>query len=328
MVVFNHQDMQPNFAPIVAKNNTSNFANLDFDLDTARLVLLNTCWDVTSKIKSATIDSTLRQATSELELFDLNFDNVFEKGIFWLPQDAELLEKNNETRALLKRNLNEKDLEKVNSNCEAAADWVFVECVKMLSENKIVGLVGGDSSLSLSHLRALAGQYQSFGILNLSTKFRLQPLANKNKSGKKFVETTDENSFSRALEACPQITKLVNIGSQDFDQVEILIAQSNEKRIVNFLEQDISEALFEGNTWQETSEKILEVLPKQIYISFDPNVLESLSLGQLNYLLNQIARSPKSVIGFDLVNVDPSFDQTKMKKVAKLLYKLCCLGLK
>ncbi len=90
-------------------------------------------------------------------------------------------------------------------------------------------------------------------------------------------------------------------------------------------------------TWAEQVKRLLEPLPKDVYVTFDIDGLEpglcphtgtpvpgGLSFQEAAYLLAAVVRSGRRMVGFDLVEVapDPAGGEWDGNVGARVLYKL------
>ena len=94
--------------------------------------------------------------------------------------------------------------------------------------------------------------------------------------------------------------------------------------------------MFEGKKWDQLCKEIVDLLPNNIYVSFDIDGLDpklcpntgtpvpgGLEFDQVNYLFEKICESGKKIIGFDLCEVAPGKDNWDADVGARILYKLC-----
>jgi len=134
----------------------------------------------------------------------------------------------------------------------------------------------------------------------------------------------------------PQISKIVQVGIRDFCEQEVEVIQNNSNRVKVFTDSDLKSESFEGKTWQQQCDEIINSLPQKVHISFDidglypwycPNtgtpVPGGFSFEQATYLLNKLATSQKEIIGFDLVEVAPGEDDWDGNVGARMLFHLC-----
>ena len=144
-----------------------------------------------------------------------------------------------------------------------------------------------------------------------------------------------------ALQEAPGIGALVQVGIRDFCDEELETARA-DKRVVQFPDHELAAAGFAGETWQQVCNRIVETLPKQVYVSFDIDGLSpdncphtgtpvpgGLSFREAVYLLVTVVESGREIVGFDLCEVAPSHEEEWDANVgARILYKLCNLALK
>lgn len=96
--------------------------------------------------------------------------------------------------------------------------------------------------------------------------------------------------------------------------------------------------MYEGETWKEIVDEIVNHLPQKVYISFDidgldpklcPNTGTPVQGGfeaqQVYYLFRKIIESGRHLIGFDLNEVGISLNEWDENVGARVLFKLCNL---
>ena len=97
-------------------------------------------------------------------------------------------------------------------------------------------------------------------------------------------------------------------------------------------------ARFSVGSWMRTANDILDTLPDKVWVSFDIDGLDpklcphtgtpvpgGLEFQEVNFLLGLLARSGRTIIGFDLVEVAPApgaSDEWDANVGMRLLYKL------
>jgi agmatinase len=139
-----------------------------------------------------------------------------------------------------------------------------------------------------------------------------------------------------ALTEIESITRLVQIGIRDWGPEEYEYIQENNGRLITFFDKDIKERQFEGDTWKQITEEIVTHLPQKVHLSFDidgldpklcPNTGTPVHGGfeteQIFYLLKNIIRSGRQLIGFDLVEVGVGENTWDANVGARVLFKLC-----
>jgi agmatinase len=136
----------------------------------------------------------------------------------------------------------------------------------------------------------------------------------------------------------PNVHKLVQVGIRDFSEEELQFIEGSEGRIQTFFDADLQRARFEGETFQSLARRIVAGLPKDVYVSFDIDALDpalcpntgtpvpgGLAFQEASYLLGEVVRSGRRIVGGDLNEVapDPNGENEWDANVgARMLYKL------
>jgi agmatinase len=171
------------FNPNALGLDNGNLYGLPSTFKDAEVVVFPVPWDVTVSYGDGTslAPDLIREESLQVDLFDLEYGNFWEKGIFYLKSSPVILEKCTKFRqyAVEAIKLQEKgrtiadsftlksNTEQINQACEEMVDWVYKECIKVLSEDKKMVLLGGDHSTPLGYLKALGDKYKDFGILQI-----------------------------------------------------------------------------------------------------------------------------------------------------------------
>jgi agmatinase len=141
-----------------------------------------------------------------------------------------------------------------------------------------------------------------------------------------------------ALQEVPQLEKLVQVGIRDYSQGEWEYLNENKGRIKTYFDKDIRTRQYEGETFKQITEEIIDQLPQKVYISFDidgldpklaPNTGTPVQGGfeteQVFYLFDKLNKSGKQIVGFDLNEVSTSDTGWDANVGARVLFKLCNL---
>jgi agmatinase len=136
----------------------------------------------------------------------------------------------------------------------------------------------------------------------------------------------------------PQLEKLVQVGIRDYSQGEWEYLNENKGRIKTYFDKDIRTRQYEGETFKQITEEIIDQLPQKVYISFDidgldpklaPNTGTPVQGGfeteQVFYLFDKLNKSGKQIVGFDLNEVSTSETGWDANVGARVLFKLCNL---
>jgi len=141
-----------------------------------------------------------------------------------------------------------------------------------------------------------------------------------------------------ALEEIPQITKLVQLGIRDYCQEEWDYICKSNYRVIAYFDKDIKERQYDGQSWKQVADEIIDHLPDKVYVSFDidgldpklcPNTGTPVPGGfeaeQVFYLIKKIIQSGRKFIGFDLDEIGIGETDWDANVGARVLWKLCNL---
>jgi agmatinase len=307
----------------------------------AEVVVLPVPWDVTVSYGDGTSKAPdlIREESLQVDLYDLEFKNFWEKGIFYLKSSPVLLEKCKKHRqyAVEAIKLQEKgrtiadsftlktNTEQINLACEEMVDWVYKECIKVLNEGKKLVLLGGDHSTPLGYIKALGEKHKDFGILQIDAHCDLR-------QAYEGFTYSHASVMYNALQL-DHVKSLTQVGIRDFCEDELDYAKSSKKKVNIFFDRTMSYEMIEGKTWKTICDEIVMTLPKNIYISFDidglqqkycPNtgtpVAGGLEVDQVFYLFNQVKKAGKKIVGMDLNEVGK--DVWDANVGARILYRM------
>lgn len=331
-------DFDPNSAP----DEDSGVFGLPHKEKDSKLVLLPVPWEATTSYGGGTSDGpkAILEASGQIDLFDGEVNKPYEPGIFMLPESKEVRAWNKKAKASAQKIIakggridgNKKlaaELKNVNALSEKLNDWVHRESLKHMNAGKIVGLVGGDHSVPLGAFKAAAEKHGGFGLLHFDAH------SDTRDAYEGFVHS-HASIMRNALDSIPSITRLTQVGIRDYCEQEQEYLDGQGGRAKVFFDRDLARARFEGRPWAKTVEEIVESLPSQVWITFDIDGLDpqlcpstgtpvpgGLQLAEATYLIGQVARSGRTILGFDLVEVAPGATEWDANVAMRLLYKLC-----
>lgn len=320
------------------------YFGLPFEPDDARLVLVSVPWDVTVSYGAGTVygPDAVIEASTQLDFYDPMAPGAWRQGIATADIDYTLQELSQRLRTDAARVIEHlenggaaddesvvRKLRRVNEGCATMNANVEAQVAHWLDAGKRVGLVGGDHSTSYGAIRAFEARHAEFGILHIDAHRDLR-------------EAYEGFDFSHAsvmfnvLRDVPQVTKLVQVAVRDFSEQEAALAASSA-RVVSFDDFSLAEAMFCGEMWDTLCRRIVDALPREVYVSFDIDGLSfencphtgtpvsgGLSFNQAVWLLRTLAQSGRRIIGFDLVEVCPApEDRLDAITGARMLWKLC-----
>ena len=339
-----------NFNPSQVGIKNGNLFGLPFSYEDCPIVILPVPWDVTVSYGDGTHagPEAILAASPQLDFYDNDNIEAWKTGFHLLPISKEIKEINFDLRELSNRYISfleeggkldgneqmREILAKVNEGCLHLKESVKERCLKLLDDNKIACLLGGDHSTPLGLYEAIAAKKGDFGILQIDAHADLRNAY----EGFKFSHAS---IFNNALKI-PQLKKLVQVGIRDFCEEEANVCD-NDSRVKIFFDRDLKECDYNGITWDSVCDDIVKELPKNVHISFDIDGLDpklcpntgtpvpgGLEFEQVLHLFRKVIKSGRKIISFDLCEVSPDAsggnnDEWDANVGAWLLWKLCVL---
>ncbi len=320
---------------------------LPFTVDDAEVILIPTPWEVTVSYSAGTAQGpqAIKEASTQVDLFEPGIKDAWKLGIAmeeiseeWAATSETLRQKAETYIAWLEDGSPESDKAKfaplpaeITAKGEELLQWVKQQALHHLEQGKLVGVLGGDHSTPLGLMHALAEKHEAFGILQIDAHADLREAY----EGFKYSHAS---IMYNALQL-PQIKKLVQVGIRDLCQAEADLAAQSNGRVTIFYDAALKENLFGGDSWKKECKKIIAQLPQKVYISFDIDGLDpklcpgtgtpvpgGLEFEQAVFLIRQLVKSGREIIGFDLCEVAPGESEWNGNVAARLLYKLCNLA--
>lgn len=159
------------------------------------------------------------------------------------------------------------NLDQVNDLGRRLNDWVAKETRAWLACDKIVGIVGGDHSVPLGAIAAMAEKYQGLGILHIDAHADLRVAY----EGFTFSHASIMDNVIREI---PSVARLVQVGIRDYCEQEDEAIRNSGGRIKTFFESDVRRELLDAGSWRRVCNRIVAELPEVNYISFDIDGLD------------------------------------------------------
>lgn len=326
-------------------NPNNNIFGLPFTEEDSTLILLPVPWEVTVSYGAGTARAAdhIFCAALQVDLCDADFNDEWKKGFFMKPIDRKLLMKSDYLRKeaelyidfiskgeeLEKNKFMCKGLKEINEGSNYLNNWVYEQSKQILSQNKLMGLIGGDHSTPFGYIKALAEKHGSFGILQIDAHCDLR-------------KAYEDFNYSHAsimynvLTEIAEVEKLVQVGIRDYCEEEFNYIKNSNNRVVTYFDRAIKERMYEGDTWKNVVDEIVNHLPAKVYISFDvdgldpklcPNTGTPVQGGfeaeQIMYLFKKVKESGKQLIGFDLVESGVGEHDWDSNVAARLLWRMC-----
>ncbi|HUR65383.1 MAG TPA: agmatinase family protein [Chitinophagaceae bacterium] len=337
-----------NYDPNSVGNPDNNIFGLPTNEDDSRLVILPVPWEVTVSYGAGTARApeAIFKASLQVDLFDTDMPEAWKQGFYMRPVDKKVLMKSDYLRKeaelyidyisrgedVAANHFMTKTLKEVNEGSLYMNNWVYEQTKALLEKDKLVGLLGGDHSTPLGFFKAIAEKHGEFGILQVDAHCDLR-------DAYEGFNYSHASIMYNALKEIPQLQRLVQVGIRDFSQSEYDYVRSSDPRIVTYFEKDIRTKQFEGQSWKQIVEEIIDKLPPKVYLSFDIDGLDrklcpftgtpvpgGFELEQIFYLFTRVLKSGRTLLGFDLNEVGIGGDTDWDANVgARALFKLCNL---
>lgn len=310
---------------------------LPYNLEDSTLILLPVHLDVTVSFADGTsrAPDLILDESSQLDLSLTTIHNPWEMKMAMY--DRVVNAGQNEIHRGRARNVisalesgkvpDEEQLAFINEYCESVLKEVHDLALSLIDLGKIVGVVGGDHSSPLGLIHAL-GEKHSFGILQIDAHMDLRD------AYEGFIYSHASIMFN-ALQT-PGVNSLTQVGIRDFCEEEEHFIKESEKPVHVFYDESIYRDMLSGETWKDLVEKIIAGLPEKVYISFDMDGLEpslcphtgtpvpgGLTFNQAIYLIEEVVRSGKVIIGFDVCECgDNAWDANV---ASRIIYRIAAL---
>ncbi len=317
---------------------------LPYTVEESEVVIIPVPWEVTVSYSAGTAQGpkAVKEASPQLDLHDPAIKEAWKLGIAmeeipadWEATSEELRTKAEEYIGWLEegspeegRSTFENLPQEITAKGEELLQWLKAKAAAHLDQGKMVGVLGGDHSTPLGLMHALADRHEEFGILQIDAHMDLRD------AYEGFTYSHASIMFN-ALKL-PQVKKLVQVGIRDQAQSESELAEQSNGRVIVFYDSVLKENQYEGDSWKKDCKKIIAQLPQKVYISFDIDGLDpklcpgtgtpvpgGLEFEQAVYLIKQLVKSGREIIGFDLCEVGPGESEWNGNVGARMLYKLC-----
>ncbi len=329
------------FDPNAAAPKDSGVFGLSNTPDNAHVILVPVPFEATCSYGGGTSNgpSAILEASRQVDLYDQETGKPYARGLAMLPIPQQVLTWNETAKKTAAPVVEAGGVAggdaalhaaaaEVNALCAHMNTWVQQTVAQQLAAGKVVGTVGGDHSISFGAIAAHHARYPEMGILHVDAHADLRDAY----EGFTWSHASIMHNVMTRLD----VKRLVQVGIRDFCEQEAEMVAASKGRIKLFHDADVAWNLAEGTAWTTLCQRMVEVLPREVYISFDIDGLEpgccphtgtpvpgGLSFHQAITLLKTVVRSGRRIVGFDLTEVAPGPDDEWDANVgARLLYKL------
>jgi agmatinase len=336
------------FDPNAAASQDSGIFGLPHSEDQARLVIVPVPWDATTSYHAGAHrgPQAVLRASAQQDLFDVELKHPYQPGIHLLPEPSEILALNGKARARAERVMEmqadgnqgdelEQALKFVNDASDRVNQWVYSETRRLLQAGKIAAVLGGDHSVPFGAIRAASEKFSALSILHFDAH-------SDTRAAYSGFEFSHASIMHNVLTKIPSVKKLVQVGIRDYCEDEVRFVREQELRVKVFFDADLQRKKFDGQSWSSIVKEIVSSLSNEVWISFDIDGLDpklcpgtgtpvpgGLEFQEAVYLISQVARSGRKIVGFDLNEVAPppefpdTDDEWDANVGMRLLYKLC-----
>jgi agmatinase len=335
------------FDPNSAGNPNNNIFGLTFTEDEARLIIIPVPWEVTVSCNAGTARAAdqIFRASLHVDVVDQETNEAWKQGLFMRQPDKKIQMKSDYLRKeaelyidyisrgddVADNQFMSKTLKEVNEGSHYLNNWIYEQATALMNKGKLVAVLGGDHSITLGNLKAAAEKHGELGVLQIDAHCDLRH------EYMGFIYSHASIMYN-VLKEIPELKILVQIGVRDYSPAEWEEVQSNQPRVVTYLDKEIRHRQYEGQTWKEIAEEIVSKLPQKVYISFDIDGLDpklcpytgtpvpgGFETEELFYLFSKIIQSGRNIIGFDLNEVGSGESSWDANVGARILFKLCNL---
>lgn len=335
--------MNTSFDPNAPAPLDSGIYGLPFSESEASVVLIPVPWEVTTSYGGGTAGgpAAILEASRQVDLYDLDVEKPYAPGIFILPEDERVLTWNQEGRGLARSIIDAGGavdspeaaaaLARVNELSARLNAFVYAETERLLNAGKIVGIVGGDHSVPLGAIEVLAKKSaRGIGVLHFDAH-------SDTRNAYEGFMFSHASIMHNVLERVPRVKKLVQVGIRDVCEEEMDYVATQNDRVNVFHDRTIARRKMMGESFAAITSDIVNALPNEVWVSFDIDGLDprfcphtgtpvpgGIDFAEAVFILSEVVRSGKTIVGFDLNEVapGPEGDEWDGNVGARLLYKL------
>ncbi|MCL2823773.1 MAG: agmatinase family protein [Polyangiaceae bacterium] len=289
---------------------------LPFEPEDARVVLVPVPFDATASYHRGASGGPqlIREASWQVDLWDAETGDPWSAGIAMLDVDPRIVDLNSEACELSDRitTMDDVDLrydiDRINAIGDEMTGWVYEEARKWVGLGKLVGVVGGEHSVPLGAIVAIAEQNPGLGVLHIDAHADLR-------DAYQGMVQSHASIMRNVLNRATGVSRITQVGLRDLCAAERDVIRGND-RISAFFDHDMARRQFDGESFRTIARDIVATLPMVVYISFDIDGLDpslcpgtgtpvpgGLSFQQASFLLAEVVKSGRKIVGFDLCEV-------------------------
>lgn len=303
--------------------------------DQAAVVVIPVGFEATASYRRGTVDgpAAVLEASRQVDLHDLETGEPWRHGIAMEDEDPRVRPWNDaasvDALAVIAngaRDPGDADrAARVDVISAQLNDHVYQRTKYWFEQGKIPAIVGGDHSVPFGAIRAASERYPGVGVLHVDAHADLREAY----EGFTWSHASIMHNVATRL---PGVSQVVQVGIRDVGQQERAFAEANDK-VTTWYHPHVAWELAGGEPWRRIVNRMIEPLPKQVWVSFDIDGFDpalcpgtgtpvpgGLSWEQGMVLIRQLAESGRQIIGFDVNEVGNS--EWDAIVGARLVYKL------
>lgn len=287
---------------------------------------------------TARAPEAIRRASHQVDLYDLQTGRAWEGGIHMLAEDDEIGAHARRGRelALAWRRGGGPPPAELDAHCLAVHTRVQELVGEILAAGAIPGILGGDHSVAFGGIAAAARSREGLGVLQLDAHADLR-------EAYEGLRWSHASVMHNVLERLAGVRRLVQLGVRDLATSEHQAIVASEGRVVTWFDLDCRRRQAAGERWSDLAAAVVAALPRDVWVSLDVDGLDpalcphtgtpvpgGLSFSEICLLLEELHRSGRRIVGFDLCEVAPGPEGDESLDAivgARLLYKLCGFAL-
>jgi len=307
---------------------------LSSSLTESRLIICPIPFDATTSYGQGTSSGpqSILKASLQKDLFHPVGSEAWRHGIYMLPELEIARQQNSRIRRLVEVARSHPD-DQPDPLIDQTGEEIFESSKKIatdfLKDERIFAVLGGDHSVPLGSICAYAQNFPKVGLLHIDAHYDLR---NSYEGFKHSHASIMYNVLKRA-----DVQSITAVGIRDYCEEEASLALE-DRRMKSFLDDQLMDWKAEGKSWKAICDLIIESLPENVYVSFDIDGLDpalcpntgtpvpgGLSYHEAIYLLRQIFKSERRILGFDLCEVGAA--ELDANIGMRILYELSVLAI-
>jgi agmatinase len=314
----------PVFDPNAAAAPESGIFGLPEDPGGARVHVLGVPFDATTSFRKGTArgPAAILAASRQVDLFDALNGRPYEAGIWMAPLAPEVARWNEEASRAAEPVIAaggvgtdgklRKAAERVTALQEELNRWVEARANEILDRGKLCALVGGDHSVPFGAIQAHATRHPGLGVLHIDAHADLRPAY-------EGFTWSHASILRNVAERIGGVARIVQVGIRDFSEEERAFATGSGGRLQTLYDVEWADAKHSGHNLKALVRRTLATLPEKVYVTFDVDGLEpalcpntgtpvpgGLDWNEASLLLDELVRSGRRIVGFDLNEVAPA----------------------